>query len=400
MKKKHVNRVMAGIMATALLSPIVPANVQAEEYAPVGYMSSGQFLDTFALVISYVSDEYGQVVPYASFLTQATYDNYEHILWGKQVFDTLPYEVQAEIEWVLTVSTGVSYNALAAQAFGIQAQIAAQMEAERLQAEAQAAQEAQAQQEFVGPVFEEQPIAPAEEVVPEQPVEEVKPEEVGPAQETPVEQEQPVAEQQPAVEENQPNKEEIVVENTPVVEEALFHVNPLEEAPATTEAAPLVMNIAEPAVVKAQEEADPVQEDSEQIQEENEPAVANEEAQMTPPVALNAQDFINNFCSVNGSLIAVVNVDNCSVIINGYDSWTALSTEQKIEVNRILAKAGIRSYTTMYNVAQIVSGTKNLSTKNVQTSVETNASLYSLLCMGAAAMFIFLFKRKSRKSHE
>ncbi|MDO4466157.1 MAG: hypothetical protein Q4C49_04005 [Bacillota bacterium] len=351
MNKKHLGTLFAGIMVSSLAYPVAPIYAM-DEYSyceQVVITNATEFVEVYAKYQMEIVDELGQIVNVSNFHTEVTLENYEIILLGKQIYDQLPEETRAEIDAIVLENTGVLYNDFVLAAIQMNEQV-----------NAEKSEEASAE---------------------EQPEEVVGPENV-PAEE------QPEVENAPADEETNPEaEEEIVVDQEADAQAAVENVLFVAEAPATQE------------VVTANLDMQTIESE---VQVENKVNVetVNVEAQQTTKSAdqTTAQNFVNSYCVLNGSIIKTVTTGNYHVLLNGYNAWYELSTAEKSEVNAILYDAGSQSFAKLYNAARDIrislSGNGATTSRTVNTSVSSNLTFYSVLCMISVAVLALLTKKK------
>lgn len=384
MNKKHLGSVLTGIMVTSLMSPIAPV-VAMDEY--------GYYEPT-------VMNAYDFVQTYANSYTGVTRENYSVILYGKQIYDTLPWDVQAEVEAIVLGSTGISYGALVDAAYATSMEAYAEEQVLTYQDEIVFAQPEfeETQEVYVEPIEENQNIEetyqePVEEEYfqyQEETTDEQVEENIGPFAPVINPVVEPVVETvvEPVVEWEEPTEEMEEIEQQdelPAMEEVLFVQNVLEVEAVEEQVQPLDLV----SIVAEQESS------AEKVRVEK-PVNAFTVMQASETIDQNtAQRFVGSFCMANGSVITQVTEENYYILLGGYDSWMALSTSQKNEVNRILMKAGSQTFAKLYNTAREMNGTQQVSLGGVHTSVLTRTWLYSLMCAGSAAMLAFLLKRKA-----
>lgn len=125
-----------------------------------------------------------------------------------------------------------------------------------------------------------------------------------------------------------------------------------------------------------------------------------------------AQSFVDRYCTANGSVIKKADQSNAQTILDGYESWSAMSQSEKNAVNKLLKSAGSVSFQSLYTQAnEIRLGLPATSVDEdapddarpqkpapVQTGWMSAGTLASLSAAGAAAGMLLLSAGRKQDS--
>lgn len=347
-----------------------------------------------------------EIVSYTVYET-VTEKNYEQILSGKKVYDTLSKDMQKavnEILWNTKNPEGKllekDYTKLYEEALLMQQTVKEKEEVKPEESEEITKPEQEAS-ENKPPVTEESTSSQE----PEKTTEDNKEAEENKETET-TEVSKPETEENVQDEtESRPEEEKEPVENeafeeieAPVIAPSMFlyKAEPTEESllVSATQAAPKTV---EPQVVTpvVQETKPVVSETKETVK----PVVSNtlELNTLDPDV----QNFIKNYLmDANGNLYTSVTMYNYRQILSGVAGYSDLSTDKVSQLNSYLLANGSQRYFSLVNQCQRIENQGSTLTKRpvVDTSTSSGFGLYGVLMALSSVGFGFLIKRKKEKN--
>lgn len=376
--KRRITVAMASVIMTSMVVPIAEP-IFADEV--VTTMSAQQFIDTY--LSKSVTDETTQTIVLEVYTSVDQIDttNYTIVLNSESVYDMMSQEVKDEINATLATKSQTDYESFLLKAKQIQVQIQQEQES----------QETNESETIV------QPEA-AQDSTTEEKTEEV------------VEKED-VQEDVVAPEENSETTEDTTTEQTVTIVPKRMSL--MRKAVATTQENEVaVQTQTEEQISVASEELVSTENLEEATQKE---AVVEEKTEVEEPVILSqenvqeastkstdetkAETFVEkHMTSSAGQVYQEANTRNYQNIVAGISDWNQLSTVQKAKVNTILTNASGKTYQTMLQEAQTIQAAQtNTNRVTVQTGVQNQAGIHSLLCLLSAVIAGFLYADKSSK---
>ena len=347
-----------------------------------------------------------EIVTYTVYET-VTEKNYEQILSGKKVYDTLDKDMQKAINEILWNTKNKEekplekdYGKLYEEALLMQQTVKEKEEAKVEESE-EVTKPEQDGDEKKPPVTDESTSSQESQTTPEDNKETEKVEETKPAEDTDSKAEDNTKDET----EVNPDEEaiETPVEETsdtleaPVIVPTMFlsKAEPAEETllVSATQAAPKTV---EPQVVTpAVQETKPVVSET---KETVKPDVSNalELNALDPDV----QNFIKNYLmDANGNLYTSVTMYNYRQILSGVAGYSDLSTDKVSQLNSYLLANGSQRYFSLVNQCQRIENQGSTLTKRpvVDTSTSSGFGLYGALMALSSVGFGFLIKRKKEK---
>jgi hypothetical protein len=121
------------------------------------------------------------------------------------------------------------------------------------------------------------------------------------------------------------------------------------------------------------------------------------------PADASAQEFVDEYCTYNGSVITSVTSQNYQTILDGYASWEVFTSTKRSAVNKILEEAGSESYQNLYTYANQIrlglpssaeDGTSVSKKSGVNTAAVTLGAVYVLGAAAAAGTTWYVRKKK------
>lgn len=387
--KRRITVAMASVIMTSMVVPIAEP-IFADEV--VSTMTAQQFIDTYLSKSVIDETTQGIVLEVYTSVDQIDATNYTAVLNSECVYNAMSQELKDEINSTLVAKSQLNYESFLTKAKEIQTQI----------------QQEQAAQETTEPEQKEEVQQPetSQDV---QTTEEPKTEEVS---ETENVQEEVVTPQESTdVQENTETTEDATTEQTVTIVPRRMSL--MRKAVATTQEPEVsVQTQTEEQVSADTEELISTENLEEATQQEivveaktevEEPVILSEEnvqeASTKSTDETKAETFVEkHMTSSSGQVYQEANTRNYQNIVAGISDWNQLSTVQKAKVNTILTNASGKTYQTMLQEAQNIQAVQtNTNRVSVQTGVQSQAGIHSLLCLLSAVVAGFLFAGKSTK---
>lgn len=347
-----------------------------------------------------------EIVSYTVYET-VTEKNYEQILSGKKVYDTLNKDMQKAVNEILWNTKNPEGKLL-------------EKDYTKLYEEALLMQQTVKEKEEVKPEESEEITKPEQEVnenkppvteestslqEPEKTTEDNKETEENKETET-TEVSKPETEENVQDEtESKPEEEKEPVENevseeieAPVIAPTMF----LSKAEPTEESLLVSATQAAPKTVEPQVVTPAVQETKPVVSETKEtvkPVVSNTLELNT--LDADVQNFIKNYLmDANGNLYTSVTMYNYRQILSGVAGYSDLSTDKVSQLNSYLLANGSQRYFSLVNQCQRIENQGSTLTKRpvVDTSTFSGFGLYGALMALSSVGFGFLIKRKKEKN--